>query len=71
MPPDLVLLLTLISLNYPCLEHIFVVPKVFEPLKFYSINSEIIINNKVLNNRILQKQGIHQRNENIRLGLIQ
>ena len=35
MPPDLALLLTLISSNYLCLEHIFMVPKVFEPLKFY------------------------------------
>ena len=26
MPPDLALLLTLISSNYPCLEHIFMVP---------------------------------------------
>ena len=28
-------MLTLISSNYPCLEHIFMVPEVFEPLKFY------------------------------------
>ena len=34
MPPDLVLLLTLVGSNYPCLELIFMVPKVFEPLKF-------------------------------------
>ena len=34
MPPDLALLSTLISSNYPCLELIFMVPKVFEPLKF-------------------------------------
>ena len=34
MPPDLVLLSTLIGSNYPCLELIFMVPKVFEPLKF-------------------------------------
>ena len=35
MPPDLSLWLTLISSNYLCLEHIFMmVPKVFEPLKF-------------------------------------
>ena len=26
------------SLNYPCLEHIFFVQKVFEPLKFYCIH---------------------------------
>ena len=37
MPPDLALWLTLISSNYPCLEHIFIVPKVFELLKFYCI----------------------------------
>ena len=34
MPPDLALLSTLIGSNYPCLELIFMVPKVFEPLKF-------------------------------------
>ena len=27
--------LTLIGLNYPCLEHVFMIPEVFEPLKFY------------------------------------
>ena len=37
MPPDLALCLTLISSNYPSLEHIFIVPKVFEPSKFYCI----------------------------------
>ena len=31
---DLALYLTLIDSNYPCLELIFMVPKVFEPLKF-------------------------------------
>ena len=35
MPPGLALWLTLINSNYPCLEHIFMVPEVFEPLKFY------------------------------------
>ena len=34
MPPDLALLSTLDGSNYPCLELIFMVPKVFEPLKF-------------------------------------
>ena len=34
MPPDLVLLSTLNGSNYPCLELNFMVPKVFEPLKF-------------------------------------
>ena len=34
MPPDLALLSTLIGSNYPCLELIFMVPQVFEPLKF-------------------------------------
>ena len=37
MRPDMALWLTLISSNYPCLEYIFMVPKVFEPLKFYFI----------------------------------
>ena len=27
-------MLTLSSSNYPCLEHVFMVPKMFEPLKF-------------------------------------
>ena len=34
MPPDMALLSTLTGSNYPCLELIFKVPKVFEPLKF-------------------------------------
>ena len=34
MPPDLALLSILTGSNYPCLELIFMVPKVFEPLKF-------------------------------------
>ena len=37
MPLDLALWFTLISSNYPCLEHIFMVPKVYEPLSFYYI----------------------------------
>ena len=39
MPPDLALLSALIGSNYPCLELIFMVPKMFEPLKFYCIAS--------------------------------
>ena len=38
MPPDLALLSTLIGSNYPCLELIFMVPKVFEPLNFDCIH---------------------------------
>ena len=34
VPSDLTLLSTLIGSNDPCLELIFMVPKVFEPLKF-------------------------------------
>ena len=34
MPAGLALCLTLINSNYPCLEDIFMVPNVFEPLKF-------------------------------------
>ena len=33
MAPDLALRLTLISSICPCLEHIFMVPKVFKPYK--------------------------------------
>ena len=40
MPPDMALYLTLISSKYPCLEHIFMVPKRFESLKFYCIFTE-------------------------------
>ena len=40
-PPDLALLSTLIGSNYPCLEPILMVPKVFEPLKFDCSSSEI------------------------------
>ena len=36
-PPDLALLSILNGSSYPCLELIFMVPKVFEPLKFYCI----------------------------------
>ena len=35
----LALSLTLIGSNYPCLEHIIMVPNVFEPLKFGCITS--------------------------------
>ena len=42
MPLDLALLLTFTGSNYPCLELIFMVPKVFEPLKFYSIFVKIL-----------------------------
>ena len=42
MPPDLALLSTLIGSNYPCLELIFMVPKVFEPLKSDCIYENMI-----------------------------
>ena len=42
MHPALALLSTLIGSNYPCLELIFMVPKVFEPLKFDCILITII-----------------------------
>ena len=42
MPPDLALLSNLIGSNYPCLELMFMVPKVFEPLKFDCILEESI-----------------------------
>ena len=41
MPPDLALSSTLIGSNYPCLELIFMVPKVFEPLKFDCISNKL------------------------------
>ena len=42
-PPDLALLPTLIGSNYLCLELIFMVPKVFEPVKFDCIYSLYIV----------------------------
>ena len=39
MPPDLALWLALIISNFPCLEHILMVPKVFEPLKLYCVRT--------------------------------
>ena len=50
MPPDLALWLTFVSSNYPSLEHIFVVPKVFEPLKFLCIKHQFKIACKVFLN---------------------
>ena len=41
MPPDLMLGSTLISWYYPSLEHIFMVPNVFEPLKFYYTTTKV------------------------------
>ena len=46
MPPDLALLSTLIGSNYSCLELIFMVPKVFEPLKFdckYTVVNDLLL----------------------------
>ena len=42
MSTDLGLLSTLIGSNYPCLELIFMVPKVFEPLKFDCIQMRLL-----------------------------
>ena len=39
LPPDIALLLTLTSSNYPYLEHTLIVPKVFEPFKTVLIYS--------------------------------
>ena len=43
MSLDPALWLTLISSNCSCLEHIFMIPKVFEQLKFYCIICKIIL----------------------------
>ena len=40
MPPGIALCLTLIRLNYPCLDYIFMVPKVVEPLNFCCTDTE-------------------------------
>ena len=47
MPPDLALLSTLTGSNYLCLELIFMVPKVFEPLKLTVFLLHIITYNLV------------------------
>ena len=47
MPPDLTLLPTLIGSNYPCLELIFMAPKVFEPLKFDCTSSDAVFFHKM------------------------
>ena len=48
MPPDLALLSTLIGSNYPYLEFIAIVPKLFEPSQFDCIalaaNTERVVN---------------------------
>ena len=41
MPSDLALWLTLISSSYPGVEHIFMVPKLFQPFKFYCITKGV------------------------------
>ena len=41
MPPDLAQFSTLNVSNYPCLELILMVPKVFEPLKFYCASMQV------------------------------
>ena len=54
MPPDLVLLSTLNGSNYPCLELNFMVPKVFEPLKFdcsLRISKMSVVERVILNGR--------------------
>ena len=72
MLPDLALGLTLISSNYPCLEHIFMVPKVFEPLKFYctfiylanSSGTFVYNNNRtVIHNHFLQTKNMINRTQ--------
>ena len=45
VPSDLTQGLTLISTNYPCLELIFMVPKVFKPLKFDCIAKKKVFHN--------------------------
>ena len=48
MSPDLALLATLIGSNYPCLKLIFMVPKVFEPLKFDCTIEKDVISQVIL-----------------------
>ena len=57
MPPDLALLLTLTGSNYPCLELIFMVPEVFEPLKFDCISFGIYRHACILMRKVLETSG--------------
>ena len=60
MPPELALELTHLSSNYPCLVHIFKVPKVFEPLKFYCIykqNIKILMRYNLVSGEICKNLG--------------
>ena len=80
MLPDLALLSTLIGLNHPCLELIYLVSKVFEPLKFDCIylniyihgvftenpNSKLLEHNAVLHsNKIIESGGVSDIKINI------
>ena len=48
MPPDLTLLSTLSGSNYPCLELNFMVPKVFETLKFDCIRPKRLVQSCII-----------------------
>ena len=52
MPPDFALLSTLIASNYPGLELIYMVPKVFEPLKFDCISIFLLVFVRLLQRQI-------------------
>ena len=59
--------LTLNSSNYPCPEHIFIVPKVFEPLKFdcilYILNSLVMSNSRVFKTQELNFNSATQQTD--------
>ena len=64
MPPVLALCLTPISSNFPCLEHLFIVPKVFEPFEVRPIsllNSE----DKLLERLVFKYLFNHLRDNNL------
>ena len=48
MPPDLPLSSTLVASNYPCVEHFFMVPKVFEPLKCDCIRPDLLFDDPLV-----------------------
>ena len=66
MHSDLALRLTLISSNYPCLEHIFMVLEVFVPLKFLGIwkqNCVLLCARKIIKNVPIVTLSLNIRDE--------
>ena len=70
MPPDLALSSTLTGSNYPCLELIFMVPKVFEPLRFDCILPFIYLRSETVDDsfaRIVRLEIINRKRKACRV----